>query len=239
MRVLVTRPEEKAARTCRRLEALGHQPFRLPLFRPVHCDDAARKAVATNQWAALAVTSGEALHDLRAKRDAPAMKDRPIFAVGEATAEIARGAGFTDVIAGKGNGQALAETIAAVSGGLEAPLLYLAGEPRAPSFERALEANGIAFETVTVYVMQPVDYARNFVETALRQAMPDAVMLYSVASARRFFELGSVEMLYNLNLSPEFLCMSETVANDVPEALSALVRIAKTPDEESLLRLLT
>ncbi|WP_319519091.1 uroporphyrinogen-III synthase [uncultured Martelella sp.] len=238
MRVLVTRPEAKAARTCARLEAMGHQAFQLPLFRPVHAEGAARRSIGPGYWSALAVTSTEALHDVVADRDATSMKDRPVFAVGKKTAEAARKAGFTRVIEGSGNGERLAETIAASDFDRAAPLLYLAGCPRAPFFEQALERLKVDFETVTVYVMQPAINVPAQAETLLKKAKPDAVLFYSTAGASRFFDLVRCELMAEFGLHPQFLCLSAAVAAAIPEAMSSAVRIAETPDETSLLALL-
>nr|WP_272209901.1 uroporphyrinogen-III synthase [Marinicella sp. W31]MDC2875739.1 uroporphyrinogen-III synthase [Marinicella sp. W31] len=238
MRVLVTRPQEKAASTCARLEAMGHAAFQMPLFRPVHFEDAVRNAIGPNRWSALAVTSTEALYGVNAERDAPGMKDRPVFAVGHKTAEAARTAGFNRIVEGGGNGQSLASTIAACPPDEDAPLLYLAGSQRAPFFEEALQQYNIAFETVTVYAMRPVVVSPAQAEKILTAARPDAILFYSAAGAARFFALVRPTLLEEFGLQPEFLCLSAAVAAGLPGNLSAMARIAETPDENSLFGLL-
>lgn len=236
MRVLVTRPQEKAERTCARLAAMGHEAFSLPLFRPAHFDDVVKAALAARHWRALAVTSAEALENVEASRDAPGFRDLPVFAVGRKTADAARAAGFTQVIDGGGDGERLAETIAAFPPSGDGPLLYLAGDPRAPFFEEALRRLDVAFETVTAYAMRPV--ADLPVDAVLEEARPEAVLLYSAAAAARFFALVPAQLLARHGLNPLFLCLSAKVAASVPACLSASVRIAGAPDEEGLLALL-
>lgn len=236
MRVLVTRPEEKAERTCARLVAMGHQAFSLPLFRPVHFDDVVKAALAARHWRALAVTSAEALENIDASRDAPGFRHLPVFAVGRKTAEAARAAGFTQVIDGRGDGERLAETIAAFPSAGDGPLLYLAGDPRAPLFEETLRRLGLTFEIVTAYAMQPVTDLP--VETILDEARPEAVLFYSAAAAARFFTLAPPQLLADRGLTPHFLCLSAKVAAVVPPSLSASARSAAAPDEDSLLSLL-
>ncbi|WP_024706558.1 uroporphyrinogen-III synthase [Martelella sp. AD-3] len=236
MRLLVTRPKEKAERTCARLAAMGHEAFSLPLFCAVHFDDAAKAALGARSWRALAVTSAEALQKIDAGRDAADMRDRPLFAVGDKTARAARAAGFTRVIDGGGDGERLAEAIAAFPPSGDGPLLYLAGDPRAPFFEAALRRFGVAFETVTAYAMRPV--ADLPVVAILEAARPQAVLFYSAAAAARFFALAPPQLLAEYGLKPLFLCLSAKVAASVPACLSASVRIGGAPDEEGLLALL-
>ncbi|MDQ2632708.1 MAG: uroporphyrinogen-III synthase, partial [Pseudomonadota bacterium] len=101
-RVLVTRPEPGASQTARRLDALGFRPLKLPLheIRPLPAVSGAVPDAIT----AVAATSANAI------RHAPAaLLDRlsklPCFAVGEATAAIARDAGFSNVVDGEGDAE--------------------------------------------------------------------------------------------------------------------------------------
>ena len=237
MRVLVTRPAEKALKTGALLERLGHQPVALPLFHTVHDADGARHALKRQSWAALAATSTEALKDLDAERDAPALRDRPLFAVGAETAHAALAAGFTRIFTGTGNGEALAEAIAAERSLFsKTPLLYLAGSLRAPHLERRLAALGVPFETVAVYTMAPIDHAASDLSVAIQDA--DAILFYSQMTAMRFFALGAANILRESASAPLFLCLSENVAKAVPAAFAGAVRIAGAPNEESLLSLL-
>ncbi|TNB47542.1 uroporphyrinogen-III synthase [Martelella lutilitoris] len=236
MRVLVTRPQEKAERTCARLAAMGHEAFSLPLFQPVHFDDVVKTALRAGNWRALAITSAEALENVEASRDAPGLNYVPVFAVGRKTAEAARAAGFLQVIDGGGDGERLAKTIAAFPPPDDGPLLYLAGDPRAPVFEETLRWLDVAFETVTAYAMRPVTDLP--VETVLDAAKPEAVLFYSAAAAARFFTLASPLLLAEHGLNLQFLCLSAKVAAAVPPSLSSSARIAGAPDEDSLLSLL-
>jgi len=237
MRVLVTRPQNKAEKTGALLAAMGHQPVAMPLFETVHHVDEAREAIARESWAALAVTSTEALHGIEAKRDAPDMIDRPVFAVGTETAGRAKEAGFTRVFTGQGNGERLAEAIAAEpSLFVRAPLLYLAGSPRAPYLERRLEALHVPFVTATVYAMEPLNYDAAEIDTLVGTA--DAILFYSHMTAARFFALGAGRALAKRDEPPALICLSANVAHAVPAELSDHVRIADRTTEKSLLALL-
>lgn len=237
MHVLVLRPEPAASRTAEKLAALGHEAVRLPLSRPEH-DVAAVVAALAEPHAAIAITSAEAARLLARLGDTlEPHRQTPLFAVGEASADAARRAGFRSVTAGRGEGESLAEAIAAREGG-PSPILYLAGHPRAPRFERRLEEAGVAFRTVEAYRMVPLVPSPGEIEAALFAPMPDAVLFYSRESARSFFALPPLaderERLYPMR----FLCMSANVAAAVPEDLAAMTAIAAFPDEGSLLALI-
>ncbi|WJH41339.1 hypothetical protein N7E02_13085 [Aliirhizobium terrae] len=72
MRVLVTRPKLSAARTAERLISMGHEPVLMPLSEAVHHPQAAAEAFRT-PYAALAVTSAEALRAIAATEIRPSI----------------------------------------------------------------------------------------------------------------------------------------------------------------------
>jgi len=89
-RVWVTRAEPGAARTAVRLTALGFEPLVAPVLaiRPLS------PAIDLTDIAALAFTSVNGVAAFAARTPE---RDRPVFTVGDATAQAARDAGFTDV----------------------------------------------------------------------------------------------------------------------------------------------
>lgn len=236
MRVLVLRPEPAASRTAGKLAALGHEAACLPLSKAEH-DIAAVKAALTQPHAAIAITSAEAARLLAGiGEDLAPHRKTPLFAVGEASAEAARRAGFHTVIIGGGDGKSLAETILAHTRP-DGPILYLAGSPRAPGFEHRLEEADIPFRTVEAYRMVPLTPSPAEIEAALLAPVPDAALLYSRESARAFFALPPLAEAPERFRSLRLLCMSANVAAAAPEPFAARVAIAAAPDEESLLAL--
>ncbi|WP_411036427.1 uroporphyrinogen-III synthase [Shinella sp. BYT-45] len=238
MRVLVLRPEPAAARTARRLTALGHEPVLLPLSRAEHDVDAAKAALA-GPHAAIAITSAEAARLLgKLGADLDRHLSTAVFAVGQASAKAARKAGFRFVLSAGGDGEDLAGMIAAHGGEPAGLILYLAGNPRAPGFEIRLREAGIPFRTVECYRMMPLRPPRAEAESALLQPVPDAVLLYSRESARAFFDLAPLSEMPDRFRATRLLCLSRNVASAVPERFAPLAAIAPAPDEESLLALL-
>lgn len=241
MRVLVTRPAPAAARTARKLAALGHEPVLLPLAQAEHDVEAARAALA-ERHSAIAITSAEVARLLG--NVGPAL-DRhlltTVFSVGHVSAQAAADAGFRTVLSPGGDGKGLANMIIAHCRdfGMPAePILYLTGRPRAPGFEARLEDAGIPLRTAECYRMAPLIPKRSDAEAVLFKPVPDAVLFYSRETARTFFELSPLAETPERFLSTLMLCMSANVAKAVPQRFAALTVVASAPNEESLLDLL-
>lgn len=143
--IAVLRPEPGNRVTAAAIEAAGRRAIRLPLFAagpvPWKLPDPA-------QFDALLLTSANALR--HGGTQLGALRDLPVHAVGQVTAESARRAGFRVVHVGEGGGAALAEA-AAVAGVRRA--LLLGGR------ERVLDAGGVIAEAITVYASEPLPIA--------------------------------------------------------------------------------
>ena len=236
MRVLVTRPQPSAAATAARLEALGHEAIVLPMMEAVHQPQAALDALSVPH-AAIAITSAEAVRALSAIKDqvAPYL-ETPVYCVGTATADAARALGFRSVTTGPGTGLGLAQRIADSAKSLGDVLVYLAGLPRSPGFETALQQEGIGCRVAEVYRMSPIAHAPETVENLLSSRKPQAVLFYSHATARHFFALDA--MATNTAFRDmRLLCLSDHVADAVPRGIGQIA-IAAEPNETSLFALL-
>ncbi|MBY5837447.1 uroporphyrinogen-III synthase [Rhizobium leguminosarum] len=235
MRVLVTRPAHSATRTAQRLRDLGHELLLLPLRQPLHDSDAAADALAITSGA-IAVTSAEAIRVLSALGEQlhPHLA-RPLFAVGETTAEEARSLGFRSVASSQGNGRDLADLVAAR--GMDG-LLYLAGWPRAETFESGLRELGIRFSVAECYRMQLIVPGPAEVGAIFSRSGPDAILFYSRQTAEDFFRVPELRSAALEHRGIRLLCLSEAVAQAIPKALKKTVTISPMTDEKSLLSLL-
>lgn len=235
--MLVLRPEPAASLTVAALAARGHEAVSLPLSKAEHDLEATLNALG-EPHAAIAVTSAEVARLFEALGIGLATT---VFAVGPATAGAMRAAGFANVLAAGGDGESLAEMIAAHyrERGMPAdPLLYLAGNPRAAGFESRLRQAEIPFRTVEAYRMTPLALSRGQMDAALLHPVPDAVLLYSPKGAAAFFSLPPLGEMPEQFSALRLLCMSRNVAATVPQRFAAQVSIAAAPDEKSLLALL-
>ena len=90
MRVLVTRPEPGASRTATRLVAMGMEPIIRPVARPSVQVSGVEWALSRG-WGAAVVTSANAIRALGSMQGALGhFTSKPLFVVGNATADAAR-----------------------------------------------------------------------------------------------------------------------------------------------------
>lgn len=244
MRVVVTRPMRSGQKTATLLQERGHEPILLPLTEAMHKAEAARELLA-REPDAIAVTSAEAFRALKASGiDLSSHIDRPLFAVGAATAEAARESGFKTLMIGDGDGTALAHLvkttlvpIAQASAANSTHLLYLAGRPREGGFETALTNSAIRLDVAEIYEMQPVLWDKPGLQAALTTPA-DAVLLYSRETARIFFKLLRAHDLAPLLRDTRFICISEKVLDVVPTPHRSRACASATPSEHAMLQLL-
>lgn len=138
-RIWITRAEPGAARTAARLAALGYAPVVAPLLAveplAVSSDDLER---ALDGATALAFTSPNGVEAFAVLT--PRGRDRPVFAVGDATAAAARAAGFVDVLSAQGDLGDLARLIAARRGAADGAILHPRAEQPAGDLGEAVAA---------------------------------------------------------------------------------------------------
>lgn len=139
--IAVLRPEPGNGATAATIEARGRIAIRMPLFavRPV-----AWKVPDSKSFDALILTSANAVR--HGGSGLSALRPLPVHAVGEATAEAARQAGFHVVHVGAEGAESLVAQ--AEAAGIR-HALHLAGR------ERTLGPGGIVAQVVTVYASEP------------------------------------------------------------------------------------
>lgn len=232
MAILVTRPEPDNAKTAAALRARGYEPLLSPMLRyeaiPFHGeDDAAYDGVV--------ITSANAIRVIENHPSRRHLFGVRAFAVGEATAEAARSAGFGDVVSAKTGAKALGDLIVknAAAGKLKthATLCYLAGADLAHDLAADLGARGFTVVTHTTYRMIPVAAFPDGIGQAFRAGGIQAVLHYSRRSARAFLEAARADGIEISALALPQCCISEPVAGILREAGAMQVVAARTPDE--------
>lgn len=231
MRLAVTRPLSDGERTATALRARGHQVLVAPLMRiePVTVDLA-------GDWSAVIITSANASRAISVSPQRSKLLRLPVFVVGRRSGEAAREAGFAHVTSADGDGNNLAELIAARCKGAPSPLLYLAGEERAGDLEGELSRLGIASKTIIVYRAIIIPYPPDL-SGALRSGSIDGVLHFSRRSADIYLAGARAAEIADRALSPRQLCLSPQVAAPLAEAGAVVVHIAARPDETALLDL--
>lgn len=176
MRLWITRAQPGAEETARRLRALGHQPLVAPLLEvretgaPIDLDGVG----------ALAFTSANGVRAFARRNE---RRDLPVFAVGDATAAVARAAGFQAVDSASGDISALAAHIAARRG-VDGLVLHPGATHPAGDLIGDLARAGVPAKAVCVYETLAVAFLPGAVATALEDATLDGVVLHSPKAAR-------------------------------------------------------
>jgi uroporphyrinogen-III synthase len=230
MRLLVTRPEPDATRTTDALRGRGHAVVAAPLMQmqPI-------AAEITGPFAAVALTSANAVRAIAAHARARELMALRLFAVGARSAEAARAVGFVHVTSADGALGDLARLVAQhVRRGER--VLYLAGADRAGDLAAELAPHGIAVETVVVYRAAAADaLPREIAETI---GTLDGALHYSRRSAATLLHLAARAGARDAVVGLAHYCLSEEIAGVWRAAGATRVHVAAHPDETALLALI-
>ena len=169
-KIWITRAQPGADSTAERVRLLGHEPVVAPLLAVKLLPDA---QVDLSGVAALAFTSA---NGVRAFADLSGERALRVFAVGVATAEAARAAGFKLVLSADGDVEALANGIAMRRGELRGIVLHPGALEPAGDLVGALEAQGVTSRRLLLYETVPVAFTP---EAAAPLLASDAVLLHS------------------------------------------------------------
>ena len=216
-RVWVTRAEPGAARTADRLTALGFTPIVAPLLTLAPLPGALHAAPDPAAVAALALTSPNGVEAFAPL--IPRFRDHPVFAVGDATAEAARAAGFADVRSAAGDIHALARLITAAA----PPGPLLAPGAREPAGDLPALLPDRPVHRLPVYAA--------FETHAPAPELFDAVMLHSPRAARAL----AADLPRAASSGRIAICISEAAAAPLRPFDLAEIRIAVAPDEPGML----
>jgi len=174
-RIWITRTQPGADSTAERVRAMGHEAIIVPLLtvRPV-----AEPEINLRGVGALAFTSA---NGVRAFADHSGERELRVFAVGAATAQAARAAGFRTVLSADGDVEALAEGIASRRGQLRGAVLHPGAAEPAGDLAGALEKHGVEARRLILYETGPVKLSEAQAATLVQT---DAALLHSPRAAK-------------------------------------------------------
>jgi uroporphyrinogen-III synthase len=223
MRVLVTRPLEDSARTAALLRAHGHEPMLAPLFEVRRL-----AAVLPDNADAVMAASANAVRQADAAGLAR-LSGQPFYAVGAQTADAAKGAGFSNVIAGEGDARDLAALVAAHCPA-GASLLHLAGRPRRDEALAALDG-AYRLNVVETYETLAMQTFPDTLLAALANSQLDAVLHFSPRAARVFGDLAVKSGCFPAAQAILHVVISEAAV----DPRFPLRRVAERPSLESVI----
>ncbi len=222
VRLLVTRPEPDASETAARLRALDIDAVVDPLLF-------ARTLTTTlppaDGFAALAITSANALRALDERGEIARLRSLPVYTVGDRSAAVARNLGFAEVVSAQGNASDLIALLA--NAGMDGPVLYPTARQHAGDLAKALAPHGVMVITTAIYEMHPAT------QLTANLASLDGALFYSRRTAETFARLAPAAD----RARPGMLCLSEAVAEPLMAAHFVRVSLADHPSEEAMMAL--
>lgn len=235
--VLITRPEPEASATAAQIEAMGLEPVLTPalvvrrLERLAPGDlDGAQGAVFTSAAAVAASAS-----DLAPFGGPPRIA---AYCVGAKTAEAARRAGFSPVVAGPGDAAGLLRKVSSLDPAAGA-LAVLRGRETATPLAARLEEAGFTLRDRALYGADPARALSPSALTALDQGAAIGVLLLSARTTEAFLTLAAAAGRTARLAGLAAICNSQrTAAPARASGAFAQVAVAEHPTLKDTLRTL-
>ena len=231
MTVLITRPEPEASTFAQMCMDHGRKAIVSPLMEILIYDC----EIDLTGVGSLAFTS---VNGVRAFAQNNAERQLPVFAVGEASRDAARAAGFEDVHTADGDVDALAVLIAAQHKSAAGAALHCAGATRAGDLVKALEGKNLRARRDVLYEARPIAALSDAAIAALNvEKSVDWVALFSPRSARLFLDaIGQAALTASLS-RVRAACLSDAVAEQLAGMSWKSVHVAARRDAASMVEL--
>ena len=228
--VLVTRPEPGAGETAERLSFLDLVPVIAPLLTIRRQQT---RLPASGEIQAILATSGNAVAALPLSHQGV-----PLLAVGDATAERARAAGFTEVHSANGDALALAALAARLLNPSNGPVLLVCGSGQGKALAEAVRAHGFRVPRRIVYAAEKVTALPPAAATALQADVLRAALFFSAETARQFVRLTEAAGLANRVRDVQALAIGAAAGVALRDLPWHDVLVAARPTQDELLALL-
>lgn len=236
MQVLVTRPLPEAEHTALLLREMGLRATVAPLLRIVPLSPVGEEPRVDDVQAIVLTSVNAARALIQRPLGAHLMeRGRPLFAVGDATAQAAREAGFAHVESVAGNVDVL---VAALARRLEpgrGDIIYPCGEHTARDLVAALARADLTCRPVAVYSAQAETRLPRDVEQGLRDRRYALVLFYSPRTAGIFADLAEAYALDGRLDQAVALCLSPAVAGRAQALRWSRIEVAQAPNQEAML----
>jgi uroporphyrinogen-III synthase len=232
MRYLVTRPEPDAQATADAVAARGHEALVDPMLR------VALGPVGTLDLFGVQAVAVTSPNGVRALSDAAAIKALPVFAVGAATATLAREQGFHTVLSAEGDGAALGALIAMRADPAAGVILWAHGHDKSHDLVGDLAARGFRGRAIEVYRAEPASALAPATAAALKTGTLDGVLVFSPRTGRTFLSCLEAAGLTDMARRLTVHALSDKVAASFQAAGFDQVVTAAKPTAEALYRTL-
>ncbi len=184
MRILVTRPANDAAAVTEKLERRGHRVIQAPMMA-IRYADSPLSGLSGCQGLLFTSANG-----VRAFARLHQGRTHPVYAVGQATADTARTAGFAQVTAAGGDVHSLAALVRDRVDPQAGALFHGAGSVIAGDLADLLAPSGHRVIRQTLYHADAATIFPHEARTALETNSLDIALFYSPRTARIFMTLA-------------------------------------------------
>ncbi|WP_181703400.1 uroporphyrinogen-III synthase [Chthonobacter albigriseus] len=230
MRVLILRPEPQAEAMARTLAGHRITSIIAPMLR-VDALPGAGATIAADRPGLLILTSLNAVSALQPVPES--LRTCAVVAVGTATAEAARHAGFADVYDAGGDAEAVLELVRNRFQPSVGLVIHAAGRDRAGDVAERLAADGFAVKVVEVYRAEMADKLPAEAIAALGEGSVDAIVVGSERTARALRRSLEAAALTLGGDRPAVVAISAKAAAPLAPELTRIV-VAEHPTGEDL-----
>lgn len=232
MKALVTRPRADAAALAQALAARGIEPVLEPLLAIRQAPDAA--ALLAGLLPGIQALLFTSANGLRAFAQASSRRDIAVLAVGDATAQAARDAGFVDIESAEGDVADLADLVVARRDPAQGALLHAAASTVAGDLSGRLAQAGFEVRRVQLYDAIPAEALSGATTRALSQGEIGAALFFSPRTAATFVTLARRAGIADLLGASVAVALSPAVAKALAELAWRRIATAAAPNEAAL-----
>ena len=228
-RLLVTRPSEDAPRVVEALRRMGIGALVAPLIiiEPV--------AGSVPDLAGIQAVLATSANGARALAKVERRRDIPLFAVGDATAAIAREVGFEFVESAAGDVESLIQLVRARLDPAAGALLHVAGSHMAGDLAARLDGAGFRYRRAVLYQSRAAERFSAETVRALAGGTIDGALFFSPRTAATFVNLSRRARLDEATKELTAFCLSPAVAERVRVLSWSRMVVAPSPDLGSLM----
>ena len=224
--VIITRSEPGASRTAISIEAPDFLPLVSPVIRLRAALPASGQSLARAQNLIFTSANG-----VRYFTDVADRRDHSVWCVGEATAEAARQAGFTDIRTGPDNAEGLARHIRKTASPDQGGFLHIANRAAGGGLAGRLQQAGFAARVMALYESVAADDLTPEALAVLARGEKCAVMVHSARGADAFCKLAGGQNLSHAAL----VAISAAAASPLANTGFGAILTAEHPGREGLM----
>jgi uroporphyrinogen-III synthase len=229
MRILISRPQEDAARLAELLTQRGHEPLCASLLAVRFFDGPEPNFEGVS---AIVATSANGIRAFARRTD---RRDLRIFAVGPQTADAAKNAGFEEIECADGDAATLAEKVLDWVKPEEGVLLHAASADNEGQLKTLLAEEGYTVDVMVLYEVVAISKLPEIAREALVHHALDATVVFSPRSAMALRDCIQRAGLAEACKTIAAVCISSATAVALAPLVFRQVVVADRPNQQAML----